>query len=175
MVNINKQFILSITTIFELAILVLFFLILPKLTILCLIIFILYIILNEKLLSKPSSKIKSKTMKCAEYLPNFSNFPFQYTETIIPKIGSKQVLIQVHSAAINPLDYKLNFSLLPFKRWTISNTIGFDICGKIIELGDKVTEFNIGDNIYGLSKSGSLAEYAVCNFHQICKNFWCLF
>ena len=169
MSKINKRFLLSITTIFELAILLLFYLILPKLTILCLLTFALYIILQEKILTTPSKKITSKSMKCAEFVPNFSKFPVIYTETKIPRIGSKQVLIEVHSASINPIDCKLNFALFPFKRWTVSLTVGYDVCGKIIELGNKVTEFKVGDTIFGFSKSGSFAEYTVSDVDQIWK------
>lgn len=169
MANINIRFLFSITSIFELMILILFYLILPKLTFLCLAFFILYVILNDIILTKSSKKIQTNTMKCGEFLASFAKFPFQYTDTKIPRIGSKQVLIQVHSAALNPADYKMNFALLPFKRWICYSTIGFDVCGKIIELGNNVTEFNVGETVFGVAQSGSFAEYAVCNIHQIWK------
>ena len=169
MANISIQFVISTASLFEILILALFYLIVPKLTILCLLFFIFYIILNAKILKHPSKIVKQKSMKCFELIPIFSEYHFRYTKAKIPYIGPKQVLIEVHLGAINPVDVKVNFSLIPFKRWLKSNIMGFDVCGKIIELGNEVTEFKIGETVFGIANSGSLAEYAVCNVHQIWK------
>ena len=93
-------------------------------------------------------------------------------ETPIPKIlKPNELLIKIYSSSINPVDYKIPISKIPFLRWYFFPyfNIGYDISGKIIDKGEKVTKFNIGDFIYGFSKKGSLQEYTISNENEIIK------
>ena len=60
----------------------------------------------------------------------------------IPACGDKEVLIRVQAGAINPVDYKL--------RWPIVGpVVGNDFAGIIEQVGSKVGNFEVGDEVYG--------------------------
>ena len=65
----------------------------------------------------------------------------------VPKKG--EVLIKMHAASVNPLDWRLK-----------SHHPGVDVAGEIVSVGSAVTRFNRGDKVFGAGK-GSFAEY-VC-------------
>ena len=119
-----------------------------------------------------SVNLKRKTsMKSILENPKEENIIFS-NETPIPKIlKPNELLIKIYSSSINPVDYKIPISKIPFLRWYFFPyfNIGYDISGKIIDKGEKVTKFNIGDFIYGFSKKGSLQEYTISNENEILK------
>eukprot|EP00092_Neocalanus_flemingeri_P003620 GFUD01003884.1.p1 GENE.GFUD01003884.1~~GFUD01003884.1.p1 ORF type:complete len:324 (-),score=74.34 GFUD01003884.1:289-1260(-) len=69
-----------------------------------------------------------------------------------PVCGQSEVLLKVKAAAINPVDYKLGRLL--------GAVVGLDVSGVVEQVGDKVTEFKVGDEVYG-NVQGSLADYVV--------------
>ena len=161
--------ILSIPTLVEVLTIVIFFFIFPIFTITTIIEMIaLYLYLNYVYKKKPTKLMKT-TMKAALYIPSRSNSFFKMTNTSIPYIGPKDVLISVKNAAINPVDYKVNLSFFPFARFYVPLVIGRDVVGTVIEIGSSVTHFKEGDNVYGCAESGCLAEYAVCHEDKIAK------
>lgn len=90
-----------------------------------------------------------------------------------PLPSKNQVLIEVHAAAINPFDYKVRRGYMkdamPLK---LPLTIGGNLSGVIKEVGTDVTDFKIGDAVFGQSYafgggSGAIAEYAVANAENI--------
>lgn len=91
---------------------------------------------------------------------------FQYSEIATPQIDPSEVLIKVKSISINPIDVNArgNEGVLDWifqgKRPAI---LGWDISGEIIEIGRDVSEFEIGDEVFGLvnffGKGNAYAEY----------------
>lgn len=85
-----------------------------------------------------------------------------------PSSSKDQVLVEVHAASINPIDYKVRegyFKSMPIQ---FPVTIGGNFSGIVTELGEGVTEFKTGDEVYGQALvlnggSGSLAELAASN------------
>jgi len=79
------------------------------------------------------------------------------------ELSSKQVLIRVHAASINPIDWKaLNGNLSFFARFPFPHIPGKDLAGVVVDTGSDVKRFKVGDKVYGnLSMNdGSFAEYA---------------
>ena len=72
-----------------------------------------------------------------------------------PKVGSENVLIRIKAAAINPVDYKAPKIIL-------GSVVGLDFAGVIESIGKNVTDFAVGDEVYG-KVNGSLADYAVAD------------
>lgn len=64
-----------------------------------------------------------------------------------PALKSKQVLIAARASSINPLDFKLYRALryLPLR----NIVLGHDVAGVITDVGAGVTDFNVGDEVYG--------------------------
>jgi NADPH:quinone reductase-like Zn-dependent oxidoreductase len=80
-----------------------------------------------------------------------------------PRPGRGEVLIKVEAAALNPIDCEMRKGMLAFARNRKFPKIpGSDFAGTIVELGSGVKDFQIGDEVYGMSKTrvgGSYAEF----------------
>lgn len=87
--------------------------------------------------------------------------------------GDDEVLIKVHAAAVNPLDwhrYRADPFFVRFGDGLLKpkNTgVGADIAGTVEAIGRNVTQFKPGDAVFGDIGSGGLAEYAVAKESQI--------
>lgn len=96
----------------------------------------------------------------------------QYQELAQPIPQANQVLIKVHSASINTLDWHqltgpimirlLNGALRKPK----INTLGLDVAGWVEVVGSQVTKFKPGDAVFGTAQ-GSLAEYVCATEDQL--------
>src|SRR3984893_17045352 len=81
-------------------------------------------------------------------------------ETPVPE--DDQVLIKVHAASVNPLDYHLLRHA--FLRRVLSarskvKIAGRDVAGQVEAVGSKVTQLKPGDEVFGAC-NGAFAEYA---------------
>lgn len=89
-------------------------------------------------------------------------------EVPVPFPSTNQVLVEVVAAAINlsdweclrgtPLYARIGGLRIPKRR-----TLGSDIAGRVAAVGDAVTRFRVGDEVYGdnLQLMGGFAEYTV--------------
>ncbi len=76
-----------------------------------------------------------------------------------PKAG--EVLIKVHYAGVNPIDWKLRAGYLrDFMPIQLPYTPGIDVSGTIEEIGPGVTGLKKGEAVFGLAQGG-YAEYAI--------------
>ena len=81
------------------------------------------------------------------------------SETKKPSFGKNEVLIEAYASSVNPLDIKI---LKAQTKKPLPSLMGFDISGKIIAVGDEVTNFKIGDAVYAYNdRQGSFAQYVV--------------
>jgi NADPH:quinone reductase-like Zn-dependent oxidoreductase len=84
----------------------------------------------------------------------------------IPKPGPKDVVVRVEAAAANPLDYHYMRGLPYLMRLSSGigspsdQRMGVDFAGVVVETGDDVTKFAIGDAVFG-GRSGAFAEYVL--------------
>jgi NADPH:quinone reductase-like Zn-dependent oxidoreductase len=87
-----------------------------------------------------------------------------------PTPGLDEVLIQVHAASVNPIDWKLRAGqvkeVFPL---SFPSTLGWDVSGTVEEAGDNVTQFKRGDEVYALVKGGGYAEYVVAKATVVAK------
>src|SRR4051812_1493746 len=82
---------------------------------------------------------------------------------LVPKGG--EVLVQIHASAVNPADYKFRNGFFG-KDFPLPLTLGMDFSGVISEIGQGVTKWKIGDEVYGY-KLGAYAEYLAANENSI--------
>ena len=95
----------------------------------------------------------------------------ELVEVDIPVVTDNQVLLKVHAASINPADWhimrgtpyllRLQTGILKPK----NGSFGLDMAGVVEAVGKNVSEFNVGDEVYGESK-GALSEFAVISKDQ---------
>ncbi|CAF4550220.1 unnamed protein product [Rotaria sp. Silwood2] len=82
------------------------------------------------------------------------------------KLSAKHILVRVHAASINPVDWKLlNGNLSPVSRYSFPHIPGNDVAGVVVGIGSGVKRFQIGDKVYGNVgiHGGSYAEYVSGN------------
>ena len=78
-----------------------------------------------------------------------------------PEPGEGQVLVRVHAAGVNPIDWKLRAGYLQqFMPVELPHIPGFDLAGTIEALGPGVTDLAVGDEVFGRG-AGTYAQYAV--------------
>ena len=82
-----------------------------------------------------------------------------------PEPGPGEVLVRIMASGLNPLDAKIQAGAAPHARQVLPAVLGLDMAGMVERVGTGVTEFRIGDEVYGLiggvgGRQGSLAEYA---------------
>lgn len=84
-----------------------------------------------------------------------------------PKQG--QMLVEVYAGSINPIDWKIRAGYLQkMAPIVLPFTLGGDFAGKVTKVGEGVSEFKIGDEVYGQAiilngGSGSFAQYVAAN------------
>lgn len=124
---------------------------------------------NEKLKAVYGTKT---TMKAAHYVPDggfvvvdvaVPQFQTNLLETLYPQRKTSQILVRVHSAAINPVDYKLRLPLFPFVRWFVPNGVARDFSGTVemVVPGSDACGLKKGDQVFGIAGSGVLQEYII--------------
>jgi NADPH:quinone reductase-like Zn-dependent oxidoreductase len=85
----------------------------------------------------------------------------------VPPPGPKQVLVRVHSAGINPVDYKL--PTFPVISWLLRGKgVGLDFSGVVERCGADAGGFAPGDRVYG-NCQGALAQFAVADATAVAK------
>lgn len=81
----------------------------------------------------------------------------------VPEITKSEVLIEVYAAAVNPIDYKIiEGALKQIKPLNFPAPIGFDLSGKVKEIGSEVKDLAVGDEVFArvpTGKEGTFAEY----------------
>lgn len=94
-------------------------------------------------------------------------------DTDKPRCRPGQVLVQVYAASLNPFDSMVRSGYLkdavPLE---LPVTLGGDIAGEIVELGEGVDNFTVGDKVFGQANvvagnSGAFAEFAATSANQV--------
>ncbi|KAF0688076.1 Aste57867_20278 [Aphanomyces stellatus] len=71
--------------------------------------------------------------------------------------ATDSLVIQVHAAAINHVDYK-------HRQWF--GVVGVDVAGVVTQVSPDVTAFGVGDRVFGTT-AGALADHAVCKASEM--------
>jgi NADPH:quinone reductase-like Zn-dependent oxidoreductase len=82
-----------------------------------------------------------------------------------PDPGPGQILVRVHAASVNPVDWKLRQGdLKAMLDVPFPSTAGEDLAGEVAAVGEGVASFQPGDAVYAMMPivpTGAYAEYAV--------------
>ncbi len=75
-----------------------------------------------------------------------------YTEVEKPQPAAGEVLVQVKAISINPVDAKTRagFGMAGRLKDQLPLILGWDISGIVTEVGEGVTEFKVGDAVFGM-------------------------
>ena len=91
--------------------------------------------------------------------------PFRLASIARPLPREGQVLVRVMASGVNPLDLKIRAGAAEHARHPLPAILGIDLAGVVAAVGAGVSEFRVGDEVYGMTGGvggvqGSLAEYA---------------
>eukprot|EP00930_Biecheleria_cincta_P046526 TRINITY_DN32092_c0_g1_i1.p1 TRINITY_DN32092_c0_g1~~TRINITY_DN32092_c0_g1_i1.p1 ORF type:complete len:379 (-),score=61.85 TRINITY_DN32092_c0_g1_i1:359-1495(-) len=120
-----------------------------------------FLYLNQAL--DAAAVLGKQTMRCI-YFARYGapSDVLEMVEVPMPSYRSWEILVEVHAASINPVDYKIvqgNFFLIDF---LLTHRPGFDFSGKVVAVGKDCEHVQVGDVVHGMTwvhKTGSLAEY----------------
>ena len=78
-----------------------------------------------------------------------------------PDCGTNDVLVQIHAASVNPIDFKIRDGklklILPYR---LPFILGCDLAGIVLRAGSSVKRFTPGDEVYARPHGiGAFAEF----------------
>jgi NADPH:quinone reductase-like Zn-dependent oxidoreductase len=84
-----------------------------------------------------------------------------------PEPGAQELLVRVHAAGVNPVDWKIregNLGKIP-----LPYPMGIDFSGVVEALGREVNQFQVGEAVFGsvADASGSYAEYVLAPVSEV--------
>ena len=91
-----------------------------------------------------------------------------------PEPTANQVLVRIKASGVNPLDSKIRMGKAPHAKPVLPAVLGTDLAGVVEAVGQDVTAFKVGDEVYGLTGGvgglqGSLAEFAAVDSDLLAK------
>lgn len=103
-----------------------------------------------------------KAIGFKENLPINNVKSLQDIELETPKATGRDILVEIKAISVNPADYKVR-SGMPVEgdNWKV---IGWDATGTVKEVGEDVTLFNVGDEVWyagDFTRQGSYAEFQI--------------
>ena len=97
---------------------------------------------------------------------------FETLEIPKPKIKNGYVLIRVLATSVNPIDFKMRAGHFPQWMGEFPAILHSDVAGVIEEVGADVTEFTVGEEVYGCAggfkeEGGALVEFMLADVRLI--------
>ncbi|WP_214851194.1 NADP-dependent oxidoreductase [Exiguobacterium sp. s193] len=94
-------------------------------------------------------------------IEKYGNVPLELTEQPLPVVSAHDVLVEIHAASINPVDFKIRDGklklLIPYQFPLI---LGNDFAGIVTRVGPAVTQFQVGDAVYGRAEKRRIGTFA---------------
>lgn len=79
----------------------------------------------------------------------------------VPAVGPEDILVKIHSASVNPIDFKVRDGMIRFLRsYQFPLILGHDCSGEVIQVGGQVTKFKVGDRIFARPQTGRIGTFA---------------
>jgi NADPH:quinone reductase-like Zn-dependent oxidoreductase len=106
----------------------------------------------------------------AAILTEYGNDP-EVADVDRPNLTDDSVMVEVHAAAINPIDWIVMAghmqAMLPYELPWI---VGYDVSGVVVEVGPDARGFSTGDEVFaraGGMQAGTMAEYSAVKASEI--------
>jgi NADPH:quinone reductase-like Zn-dependent oxidoreductase len=97
----------------------------------------------------------------------------RYDDVPKPELRAGDVLVRLHAAALNPVDWKIRSGVLrDWLKYTLPFTPGWDFSGVVEQTGPGTTLWKPGDEVYGrpdMSRDGTYAEYLAVRETEIAR------
>ncbi|CAA0099582.1 Zinc-type alcohol dehydrogenase-like protein [BD1-7 clade bacterium] len=98
---------------------------------------------------------------------------FQLSERAKPVAKRGHMVVEVKATSVNPIDTMLRSTELPWSQ-NLPEVLHGDVAGIVTEVGAEVTDFNVGDEVYGMAGGvngvdGALAEFMLVDTRLMAK------
>jgi NADPH2:quinone reductase len=99
---------------------------------------------------------------------------FEFAEVKRPEVKPGYVLVKVLASSINPIETKIRSGLVPAITPAFPAILNGDFSGEIIDVGENVPQWQIGDQVFGCGGGvgefqGALAEYMLVDANLLAK------
>ncbi|WP_246166963.1 NADP-dependent oxidoreductase [Oryzomonas japonica] len=88
-----------------------------------------------------------------------------YEDAPLPQLGKDEILVRVHAAAVNPVDWKIREGHLKgMLDSRLPLILGWDVSGTVEAVGPEVVRFKAGDEVFSrpdIARDGAYAEFIV--------------
>lgn len=95
----------------------------------------------------------------------------RYEDAPRPEAGPGEVLIRVHAASVNPVDWKVRAGYAKDRlKYKMPFIPGWDVSGVVEAVGGGVSRLKVGDEVYSrpdISRDGTYAEYVVVKESEV--------
>ena len=125
---------------------------------------------EEPLVAEKTTSVK--TMKAIRIHSFGDASVLQYEDAPIPQLLPDEVLIKVHAAGVNPVDWKIRKG--GYRGGSITFTLpfilGWDVAGKIDQVGSLVSRFKVGDKVFAKpdgTRNGAYAQFIAVRAHEV--------
>lgn len=101
-----------------------------------------------------------KAIGLTRYLPIENEESLQDVELPKPEARGRDLLVKVHAISVNPVDIKIRAAKAQLE--DALRILGWDAAGVVVSVGQQVTHFAVGDQIYyagDITRSGSNCEF----------------
>ncbi|MCP8615626.1 zinc-dependent alcohol dehydrogenase family protein [Salirhabdus salicampi] len=93
---------------------------------------------------------------------------FEITDVPKPEAKPGHVVIKVKATSVNPIDTKVRGGVVPAVAPEFPAVLHGDVAGVVAEVGEGVTDFKVGDEVYGCAGGfkglgGALADYMLAD------------
>lgn len=89
------------------------------------------------------------------------NDAVELAEVPVPSPQRNDLLIKVHAASINPIDWKIRNGMLKIiTGGSFPKILGLECAGEVVATGSDVRQFQIGDHVVGFTGVGRLGAFA---------------
>ena len=99
---------------------------------------------------------------------------FREAQIPLPELRPGHLLVRVLASSVNPVDCKVRSGMIPAIAPPFPAVLGCDVAGVVEAVGDGVTKFSAGDEVYfcaGMTGrfGGALAEFCLVDAAQVAK------
>ncbi len=112
-----------------------------------------------------------KLMKCVCIFRYGGPEVLAYEDAPCPHPGDGEVLVRVHAAGVNPVDWKIREGFLVEKiRHTLPLVLGWDVSGVVHSIGGNLKRLKVGDEVMScpdVARDGAYAEYIVIKESEV--------
>lgn len=102
----------------------------------------------------------TQTMQAA-VITHYGQKQPQITQVPIPTVMPTDVLVQISAASLNPVDFKImSGGLRPLLHYQFPLVVGNDFAGRVVQVGNQVRQFKVGDRVYGRPDKSRIGTWA---------------